>query len=266
MRKVLERAAIVASLATFLACSGSSGTPDGGRRDGGADGGSSLSPPSVSVTANPASSMTGQSVTFTAAITGGSPPYASCTFKYSATEAAENASLSGSTCTGTHTYAENGDYVVTAEVIDNANRRGVASITYTVGGGSSGDSVDLVVRDPALVNPPANNRYRPGGELRVSFKVRNQGLGSAGASVARVSLRNFGGTETALGDVNVAAIGPQGEQLVTGTFNLPGNQAIGSYDLLFRADATMVVSEDNEDNNLETILGALAVESGGDGG
>lgn len=258
------------ALAPSLGCSGSSTPADAGRRDGGRDAGLVLTPPEIAITADPAQGMANQATTFTATITGGTPPYISCRWKFGANaEFGPTVTPSGGTCTGNHTFTDNGDYTVVAEVEDNANRIATKPVTYTVGGTVVGMGVDLQIKPNTfqLVNPPTNNRYRPGAEMRVSFTVRNNLLAAAGASVTRVSIKKaFENTETNLGDVDVAGIPASGEQTVSGTFNLPGNVAVGAYDVILRADATMLVAEENEDNNKSTFFSQFAVELAGDGG
>ena len=253
--------------ATLPACSGSSTPADAGRRDGGRDAGV-RTPPDIAVTAAPAQGMANQAVAFTATITAGTPPYTSCRWKFDANGQFENGSLNGGTCTGNHTYADNGDYTVVAEVEDNANRIGTRASTYTVGGMTMGMGVDLQVKPGSfqLVSPPTNNRYQPGGEMRVAFIVRNQLLANAGASVARVLIKpSFGGTESTLGEVNVNAIAAQAEQSANATFTLPQGLAIDSYDISIVADANMQVAEENETNNTSRFPGQFAIELAGTG-
>lgn len=263
MRKILL--IIIASLA---ACGGTSTAPDGGaKRDGGADAGLA-GDPVVSISASPTQGMINQPVTFTAAVSGGTPPYRTCGWRFSGGAEFEAGALSGASCTGTHTYTMDQDpVVISIEIGDNANHIGRADFAYTVGGTTSATGIDYVVRDIVLTSPPTNNRYTPGDPLRIAFKIRNSGLGAGGASTARVSLRDFGRTETVLGTVNVPGVAMTSDQLATATFNIPVGQTIGSYDLKVEADVDQQVDELDETNNITLLLGALKVETtASDGG
>jgi len=269
MRSAILGIFALAALASVVAsCSGSTTPADAGRkRDAGIDAGPPQAP-TVVITATPTTGMVNEPVTFSAAITGGTPPYIKCEWRYSAGAEFAAGTITDSTCTGNHTYTMDADpYPISIEVSDSANRIGRANLGYTVGSTTTGMGVDYVVREIALVSAPTNNRYRPGQEMRVTFKVRNSGLGMGGASAAKVFLRrSVGGAETELGTVNVPAVNAQSDQSVNGTFTVPANQAVGAYDLKVVADVDNQVTELNEENNSAIGFVGIAIELPGDGG
>jgi hypothetical protein len=255
---------VAASMAIVVMACGTGGTPDGGpdggRRDGGADGG--ISRPSVTISASPESGAPNVEVTFTAHITGGTPPYLTCAWRYYAGASDSAGVISGNTCTGRYTYTEAGEKVIHVEVNDSASYIGQADFVYSVipEGGVSGPDLVIKPNSLALVNPPELNRYVQGASIQVSFVVRNIGLGAAGASSAQVAIRKVGAaTETTLGTVSVNALAPGNEQSFNQTWTLPANQEPGVYDLRATADSENAVTEDVESNNVASLPGAVSV-------
>src|SRR5437762_8056591 len=113
MRNAFTAAAALAAIWTMSACGGSSTPSDAGTRvDGGRDGGATGGQPQVTVTASPPTGNVGETVSFTAAITGGTPPYRACTWHYTAGGADSAGTITGSSCTGSHAYATEGDFSV----------------------------------------------------------------------------------------------------------------------------------------------------------
>jgi hypothetical protein len=263
MRKTLGW--VAALTAMMVAACGTGGSPDGGRqdggqRDGGADGG--ISRPSVTMTASPESGSPGVEVNFTANISGGTPPYLLCNWRYYAGASDTAGTISGNTCTGHYTYNDAGGKVVYVEVHDSASYIGSASIQYDVipEGGVSGPDLIIKPNSLALVNPPALDRYVQGSNIQVTFAVKNIGLGAAGASTAKVQIRKVGGTtDVTLGTVSVNALAPAAEQSFNQTWTIPANQDPGVYDLRAIADSENAVTEDVENNNLAALFGKVSV-------
>lgn len=257
--------------------------PDGGGGiDNGPTGGTCPGgcPPTlaVAISAAPARGTVNQPVAFTASISGGSPPYRTCSWTFGG--APEAGTIAAATCTLSHTFTRPESAAnVTVEVGDGI-QVAKGGLSYTVTDGTtpspSGSSppppppdaggVDLLVRDIALVAPPPGSRYAPGQDLRFSFKVQNTGSVGAPASVARAFLRNAANQDTLLGDTAVAAVGAGAEQLASGSVKVPAGQAAGPYGLKIVVDARSEIAESNETNNEGIAAGVLTVQAAADGG
>jgi hypothetical protein len=270
MRRTWAGVAVLAALAA--ACTSSSTDTDGGRRDGGlaADGGADggAGAPQVSITANPNPGMVGQSVTFTAAISGGTPPYASCQWRFFAGASDTAGSLAGSTCTGQHSYVDDGDFVVHVEVTDSASRTGTGNLLFRVNpeGGASLPDLTIVSGSVAILGDGGFARYPPGSQITIRFTARNIGAGNAPASAAKVSIRNLTSNATTdLGNAAVGPLAPSAEETVTNNFTIPAGQAPGPYEVIVTADGSNAVPELNENNNSATLASGFEV-TGPDGG
>jgi hypothetical protein len=219
-----------------------------------ADGG--VGSPQVSISAAPNPGVPSQPAAFTASLAGGSPPYASCQWRFEAGGASEGGTIAGSTCTGQHTYPSAGDYVASVLVTDSAARVGQAALSYRVEAGSVGGLPDLMIRPGvALVSPPPENRYAAGTPFQVAFTVKNIGEGGAPASVVRAALRDpVTLVETVLGDVPTGALASLAEVSLSPTLTIPAGQPAAVYDLLLTADGTGAIHEAREDNNPYVFL------------
>jgi hypothetical protein len=219
------------------------------------DGG--LAPPTISISANPATAVTGQAVDFAAQISGGVSPYASCEWRFLAGDNPASGTLASNTCTGRYTYSQAGDFTVSVEVVDNAFRIGRASRTYSVTPSGQPGPPDLIVRFDSLhtVNPPPQNRYARGAPIDVEFIPKNIGAGDAAATSVRVSLRDpVSRAMTTLADVAIPALAAGAEQTVRRTFTISPTQTALVYDLVAEINPDRSQTEANTSNNLVTFL------------
>lgn len=221
-----------------------------------ADGG--VPSPVVSISATPATATVGQLVTFTAAISSGTPPYNdTCSWRFLAGDNPITGTVSGSACTGTYTYTQAGDFTVSVEVTDRASRIGQSARTYSVTGGSTGGQQDLIVRSQSLqtVSPPALNRYPRGAPVEIQFIAKNIGSGDAPATSVRLLLRDpVSRAETTLGTVPIGALTSGAEQAVRQTFTIASAQPPLVYDLVAIIDPARVTADANRANNEVTFL------------
>src|SRR4051812_7309588 len=106
---------------------------------------------------------------------------------------------------------------------------------------------DLVV--PAFTGPAAGGAGAP---LTLTLTVKNQGLGRADASNARVVLSNDTAVDAAdapLGTIAVPALAPGASFNVTLSPTLPADASTGQRFLIVVADADKTILESNEGNN-----------------
>jgi subtilase family serine protease len=117
---------------------------------------------------------------------------------------------------------------------------------------------DLVVT--ALSAPPA---VGAGATITVTDTTKNQGSGTADASVTRLYLSRDGTWDTGdvfLGSRAVAALAPGASSTASTVVTIPAGTAAGAYYVLARADADQVVAETLETNN----VAAAAIQIGAD--
>lgn len=101
------------------------------------------------------------------------------------------------------------------------------------------------------------NQFAPttaaiGSNISTSFRVRNQGIGSAGASMAKIYLStdiNFSANDALLDSVNVNTLVGSSFADLSKSVLIPSSTAAGTYYLIFRADANNQVNETSEANN-----------------
>ncbi|MFA6482452.1 MAG: CARDB domain-containing protein, partial [Bacteroidales bacterium] len=120
-------------------------------------------------------------------------------------------------------------------------------VSATVG---NSNRPDLAVNNPAI-NPIS---VFPGESIDISCRVINQGTAAAGASVLKVFLstnNTYDQADLLMADGSLEAIGAGSYLDVTGQ-GIPISQSTtpGNYFILFQADATSVVAESNETNNM----------------
>jgi len=92
-----------------------------------------------------------------------------------------------------------------------------------------------------------------GQTISVSDTIKNQGVGSAGASTTRFyfsSVWILDGTETPLGSRGVPALAPGATSAGTTSLTLPSGLAVGIYYILAKADGDGAVGESDEANNV----------------
>lgn len=232
----------------------------GGLRDCGSatvlsDGGTPA--PLLAITTSPASPRAGDPVAFTANISSGTPPYTSCTWRYIAGDNPVAGALAGSTCTGSYTYPQAGEWVASVEVGDSGGRAGTKAQSLTVTSNGMEGPPDLIIRSDSLrtVDAPAQNRYRRGAVVTVDFIAKNIGAGAAAATTVRVLLRDpVGRSQTPLGNVDIAALMPGQELPVRRAFQIAANQQPLVYDLVANINPDRTVVDANLSNNEVTFL------------
>jgi subtilase family serine protease len=116
-------------------------------------------------------------------------------------------------------------------------------------------SVDLLVS--ALSGPSTS---APGATLTLTETTKNQGSATASASTTTFYLSTnttFETGDVVLGSRPLPALAAGASHTGSTAVILPATTAVGSYYLLARADATGVVSETNETNNLKPLVLSL---------
>lgn len=116
-------------------------------------------------------------------------------------------------------------------------------------------SADLLVS--ALSGP---NASAAGVTITVTETTKNQGSSAAGASTTKFYLSTnttFEVQDILLGSRAIPALAAGVSNTASTALPIPANTAVGSYYVLARADASAVVSETNEANNIKTMALSL---------
>jgi len=195
-------------------------------------------PPMAALAANPTSGFAPLSVSFDAS--GSSDPdsgdtIASYTFSFG-----DGNSVTQSTATTSHQYANPGSYTASLTVTDSRGKASTNSATKTI---TVNGRPDLIVSTLTA----SNNQAPQGTKVTFTAKIKNQGTAGAGASTTQ-----FKDGNTVLGSVSTAAI-PAG-QTVTVTFNwYTASAKKGTHTITATADSGNVLAESNEGNNTKQI-------------
>jgi subtilase family serine protease len=138
-------------------------------------------------------------------------------------------------------------YHVTARYTTPAGESGPSNtVTVSV---SSEARPDLIVTGPSV--DPAN--VEPGGKVNLSCRLENMGTAQAGSSLLRIYLstdETFDSGDRQLASGSMDPLDPGAAHDVTGdNISIPANTNIGSWYVLFLADADGTVNESIENNN-----------------
>ncbi|AUT03510.1 peptidase S8 [Nostoc sp. CENA543] len=113
---------------------------------------------------------------------------------------------------------------------------------------TSAGNPDLIIQ-----NPTAPTTASLGSTIALNYQVKNQGVGSAGASTTRFYLSKdttFSTDDVLLGSDAVNSIAAGAVSSETASILISNSIAAGNYHLLFRTDADSTVAESNETNNV----------------
>lgn len=114
--------------------------------------------------------------------------------------------------------------------------------------GSSPSEPDLVIQSPS-----APSSATAGNNITVSCVVSNQGTGSATSSTLRYYLSTnttYESGDTYLAQDGVSSLSPGSGSSESASVALPSGLSPGTYYILFRADYSNAVAEQNESNNI----------------
>ncbi|MCF4969077.1 CARDB domain-containing protein [Nostoc sp. CMAA1605] len=116
--------------------------------------------------------------------------------------------------------------------------------------------------DLIIQNPTAPTTASVGSTIALNYQVRNQGVGSAGASTTRFYLSRdtaFGTDDVLLGSDAVNSIAAGAVSSETASILIGNSIAAGNYHLLFRTDADNNLGESDETNNV--VSRAITINS-----
>ena len=118
--------------------------------------------------------------------------------------------------------------------------------------GSSTQQPDLLVQNPSL----GQSTTIPGAIVTSGCTVTNMGTGSAGAHYLKCYLSTdtiYQISDVEVGSVYNTYIAASGSMFLSPNLTIPSNTNAGSYYILFYADATTLIIETNESNNLKHL-------------
>ena len=194
-------------------------------------------PPTAALVANPTSGFAPLSVSFDAS--GSSDPdsgdtIASYTFNFG-----DGNSVTQSTATTSHQYANPGTFTASLTVTDSRGKASTNSATQTI---TVNGRPDLVVS--ALAANPSQPKQ--GSTVTLTATVKNQGQANAGASKTEFLLDG----KTVLGTVNTAALAPGATVQVSANWTKVKK---GQHTIKATADRNNAVAESDENNNATSI-------------
>jgi uncharacterized protein (TIGR03437 family) len=144
------------------------------------------------------------------------------------------------------------------------------SAALTVGGGGGGGGTalpDLIPQNLSL----STSSVAAGGTLTVSFTIKNQSTGTAGATTTRLRLGTSATTSSSsntvatLADIATPSLAAGASQNFSQTVTIPSSTTAGTYYIWVVADYFDVVSQSDANNDF-LVSSALTVTGGGGGG
>ena len=152
-----------------------------------------------------------------------------------------------SSSSATYSNAPAGTYYIIVDADDGSGSSYSLLVTCTT---NNPTQPDLSVTNTSLSLGP----FCAGNSVTALSTVNNTGTATAAASVMRYYLSTnttYDGSDVLLGSSNVSSINANSSSSqISQAFNIPGGTTPGSYYVLFVADATSVVTESNENNNI----------------
>ena len=169
-----------------------------------------------------------------------------------------------------HQYWTAGNFEARVGLVDVGTQERANGIVYvqvksdTTDGGGGNNKPDLKVQNGnsgiTLQDPPPNNRYIIGDQIKIRFVVENSGDGAAsGFQVDTFLKRNIPPyTETLLNTQNISSLGANTTQPVQVNMAVPAVDN-GPYVIVVRLDTQSAVEETTELNNEATYQTGLEI-------